>query len=883
VVFGGATVSSATLASGATLTLGDGALLSSTDGGATFDVMSGGASVGTITNNGATIDVTGASAKLEFVGNNTFDSAAINLGSSSGDIISSNDPGTGAVLTFGPNAIINHITGSGELTGDTNTGDGIVNQGVINAVATGGTLTIDPLDFTNSGTITVRNGDTVKLQPVGSFTNLTFGDLTGGTYDIGAGSVIELSQFAFVTTLDATLILGGSGASLQTSDGANEFGINQTLTTIGPGGALYVEGDASPFFQNALTDAGILQLGGVETQTEGISIVGTRSVTLDGQLMAINGTISDEVGNGSGAGVGSLIVDGGGSVLLAGSNTYTGGTMVTGSSTTLQISEDDNLGSGGTLGLGAGAVLELLSFTSGTYSITHAITVAGDPIFLVDTGANVTFTGVISDGSSAGTVELNSVVFGGTLVLDAANTYTGGTIIDAGTLEIAVAGAAGTGGITFAPAADPTLQIDGAAFPANTTFTNTIFGFAQGDDIDLRGLGFHSSYHADLGAGNVLVVTAGSSTYDFNLDQSQDFTGDFFHLAPDNYGATLVFEDQTPCFCRGTLIRCKSGEVPVETLKVGDKVRTLSGKLKPITWIGHGRRLITAATQNARPLVVCRGALAKDVPKRDLRLTRGHSLYLDGMLVPVEYLVNGRSIYWDERMREVEFYHIELAQHDVLIADGAPAESYREDGNRGLFDNPDPPRFTTAETPWFAPVVTGGPELDALWRRLLERSGFSPPALIDDPDLHLLLDGRRLDAIAYEPAIHPFQGIYRFRIEEMPARDLRIASRHIVPALTGTSRDPRRLGVAIRSVLLRDGDGAIELAFGSRWFVEGFHSPELAEGFRWTDGYAQVPQRCLALFDGPFEIMIDVGCTTRYPLAAAASASQGDAKLPAAA
>jgi hypothetical protein len=117
----------------------------------------------------------------------------------------------------------------------------------------------------------------------------------------------------------------------------------------------------------------------------------------------------------------------------------------------------------------------------------------------------------------------------------------------------------------------------------------------------------------------------------------------------------------------------------------------------------------------------------------------------------------------------------------------------------------------------------------------------------------------------------------------MPARDLRIASRHIVPALTGTSRDPRRLGLAIRSVLLRDDDSAIELAFDSRWLVEGFHSPEPSEGFRWTDGYAQVPQRCLALFDGPFEIMIDAGCTTRYPLAAAASASQGDARLPAAA
>ena len=85
-----------------------------------------------------------------------------------------------------------------------------------------------------------------------------------------------------------------------------------------------------------------------------------------------------------------------------------------------------------------------------------------------------------------------------------------------------------------------------------------------------------------------------------------------------------------------------------------------------------------------------RGALADNVPHRDLRVTKGHSLFLDGVLIPVEFLVNHRSIQWDDRAREVSIYHIELATHDVLLADGAPAESYRDDGNRWLFRNPKP-------------------------------------------------------------------------------------------------------------------------------------------------------------------------------------------------
>ena len=109
------------------------------------------------------------------------------------------------------------------------------------------------------------------------------------------------------------------------------------------------------------------------------------------------------------------------------------------------------------------------------------------------------------------------------------------------------------------------------------------------------------------------------------------------------------------CFLAGTRIATPSGETPVERLAVGDTVRTLRGEARPITWIGTGRVLATRGRRNAAtPVIVRKGALADNVPHRDLRVTKGHSLYLDGVLIPVEFLVNHRSILWDDRAQEVD-------------------------------------------------------------------------------------------------------------------------------------------------------------------------------------------------------------------------------------
>jgi hypothetical protein len=126
----------------------------------------------------------------------------------------------------------------------------------------------------------------------------------------------------------------------------------------------------------------------------------------------------------------------------------------------------------------------------------------------------------------------------------------------------------------------------------------------------------------------------------------------------------------------------------VEKLKIGDRVLTAHNGPRAVTWIGNRKVLATRCRRSAAtPVIVRKGALADNVPNADLRMTKAHSLYIDDVLIPVEFVVNHRTILWDDRAQEVEIYHVEVDSHDVLLANGAPAESYRDHGNRWLFQN----------------------------------------------------------------------------------------------------------------------------------------------------------------------------------------------------
>lgn len=321
-------------------------------------------------------------------------------------------------------------------------------------------------------------------------------------------------------------------------------------------------------------------------------------------------------------------------------------------------------------------------------------------------------------------------------------------------------------------------------------------------------------------------------------------------------------EDQSDCFCAGTRIATPEGYVPVERLAVGDTVLTARGAAQRIVWIGSGRVLVPRGRRSsATPVIVRKGALADDVPSFDLRITKGHSLFIDGVLIPVEHLINHHSIVWDDRTREVEIFHVELENHDVLLANGAPAESYRDDGNRWLFhgDNAGwgrPPR------PACAPVLTGGRQVDEIWRRLLNRSG-SPLDLptTDAPDLHLLVDGHRVDGRLMR------EGVYSFKLRQ-PSTGVRIVSRANAPDELGFARDPRRLGVAIRQILIWRGADLAMIAVNDERLSDGFHAFEVDHAFRWTNGDALLPAEFFAGVEGTCELELHVA-SSRYVLAAA--------------
>jgi hypothetical protein len=147
--------------------------------------------------------------------------------------------------------------------------------------------------------------------------------------------------------------------------------------------------------------------------------------------------------------------------------------------------------------------------------------------------------------------------------------------------------------------------------------------------------------------------------------------------------------DTTACFMPRTMIRTPNGEVMVETLKRGDLILTTNGQAAPVSWVGRQ----TVSTQFADPLRVLpirikAGAIADNVPSRDLLLSPDHAVLVDGALIQAGALVNGASI-----LRETDvpqtfiYYHVEVDDHSLIFAENAPAETFVDNVDRMNFDN----------------------------------------------------------------------------------------------------------------------------------------------------------------------------------------------------
>jgi len=194
---------------------------------------------------------------------------------------------------------------------------------------------------------------------------------------------------------------------------------------------------------------------------------------------------------------------------------------------------------------------------------------------------------------------------------------------------------------------------------------------------------------------------------------------------------TIAFESQ-PCYCRGTLIAVANGEVPVEALAIGDEVVTVTGTKRPIKWIGrrsYGGRFAMGRT-DILPICIKAGALDDNVPKRDLWVSPHHAMYLEGALIEAKDLVNGVSVVQAETVDQVEYFHVELESHDVIIAEGAPSETFIDDDSRGMFHNAHEYATLYATEPvhaahYCAPRCEEGYEVEAVRRAIALRAGLA--------------------------------------------------------------------------------------------------------------------------------------------------------------
>lgn len=145
------------------------------------------------------------------------------------------------------------------------------------------------------------------------------------------------------------------------------------------------------------------------------------------------------------------------------------------------------------------------------------------------------------------------------------------------------------------------------------------------------------------------------------------------------------------CFLAGTRIATPTGTVAVEDLAIGSPVLTADGRTVPVKF--RGRQTIVAAfgpDPARRPVRILAGALGPGRPARDLRVTADHALLLHGVLVQAGALVNGTTI---RRMTGEELgdrytvFHVETSAHDLILAEGVPAETFVDTVPRRRFDN----------------------------------------------------------------------------------------------------------------------------------------------------------------------------------------------------
>jgi len=442
---------------------------------------------------------------------------------------------TGTTLSTGAGSSVNFDYTAGTTVGGTVGNNYVVWNPTLTAGIIGGAYTVT--DSGGTGFATTSGGNVVRLTDSGGAGLPVSGGSATGSYFIGSDYSTDS------TTTPGSLVEALSGAVA-----ASNVKVDTTGLTSGANLALG---------ENLLTlGAGMVISGSNPYEISGSGAGGLKAASAGGTIYLNNAssgivTISAPIVNNTAS---RLTVDGPGTTILSGVNTYTGATIVNGgivrfsgtmaaspitiNNGATQLGTATGLTSANTVTFGAGSIgrLQLLG-NSLTIGALNSNATLGTPVIAnnngggavanatltINSGSSSSFGGVIQDGTGGGTLAL--IKSGaGTLTLSGSNTYSGGTVINAGTVSFTADANLGdaSGGITF----NGGSLVIGANLSINSTRNITVTG--TGSSMRVGKNWTFSTSGALTGSGSITFVDPGGSggTPIFNFSSSGNtFTG----------------------------------------------------------------------------------------------------------------------------------------------------------------------------------------------------------------------------------------------------------------------------------------------------------------------------------------------------------------------
>lgn len=554
---------------------------------------------GIATTHAGTLLVTKAGAGIQtFTGANSYTGAttitngvlkmgsATALGGRSGIVVTNTDTGTNVsgtgTLDLGGQSNVTEVI---RISGTGSGGNGaLINTGAAASISSGVASITQTTSGTTAPTITLTGGGgtgaTATLN--NAVTTATF-TINGGTTVYSVAPTVTISGGGASTAATATAILNGSGVvtgisiatigigytsapnitfsggtittagtnPTGTGNAANFMSVGYNITNAGSG---YTSAPVAGFSNGSF--AATASLSGV-VLTGNSSIGGTGDITLAGVLSESGGSrVLTKVGSNT-------------LTLSNSGNSYTGGTIINGGSVAIPV--DVALGTApgaampGHLTLNGGGLEATASFT---LNANRGISLGASGGTLGAAAATtLTYGGIIADGGAL------TKTGAGTLVLSGLNTYSGGTVINAGTLSIAADSALGA--------------VPGAATPGNLTLN----GGALATTVDLT---LNANRGVALGAsgGGFDVAAATTLGYSGNIagagGLTKSGTGALTLSTAHSHAGTTAVSAGTLVISHGSALGTTAGGTTVAsggTLQLSGGI-TVSGEALSLTGDG---------------------------------------------------------------------------------------------------------------------------------------------------------------------------------------------------------------------------------------------------------------------------------------------------------